>query len=101
MNYCGNHPFVLFVSVLCVSCLLFIVLCYLFLYVAFSVCWDLAVDNAVMKYSYYYYNCYYYAVVVVFVSCHRPFLPGTPLEPTVIPNAHASSFTLQYFSYYM
>ena len=31
------------------------------------------------------------------VSCHRPFLPGTPLEPVVIPTAQASSFTLQYF----
>jgi len=35
------------------------------------------------------------------VSCHRPFLPGTPLEPAVIPTAHASSFTLQYFPYYV
>ena len=31
------------------------------------------------------------------VSCHRPFLPGTSLEPAVFPTAHASSFTLQYF----
>ena len=31
------------------------------------------------------------------VSCHRPFLPGTSLEPAVIPAAQASSFTLQYF----
>jgi len=35
------------------------------------------------------------------VSCHRPFLPGTSLEPTVIPNAQASSFTLQYFPYHV
>ena len=34
------------------------------------------------------------------VSCHRPFVPGTSLEPTVIPTAQASSFTLQYFPYY-
>jgi len=42
-------------------------------------------------------------VVVVFVdvSCHRPFLPGNSLEPTVIPTAQASSFTLQYFPYYV
>ena len=33
------------------------------------------------------------------VYCHRPFLPGTSLEPAVIPTAHASSFTLQYFPY--
>jgi len=31
------------------------------------------------------------------VSCLRPFLPGTSLEPAVIPTAQAPSFTLQYF----
>jgi len=53
---------------------------------------------------YYYY--YYYVVVVVVdddvvvvVSCHRPFLPGTSLEPTAIPTAQASSFSLKYFPY--
>ena len=35
------------------------------------------------------------------VSCHKPFLPGTSLEPAVIPTAHASSFTLQYFPHYV
>ena len=35
------------------------------------------------------------------ISCHRPFLPGTSLEPAVIPTAQASSFTLQYFPYYV
>ena len=35
------------------------------------------------------------------VSCHRPFLPGISLEPAVIPTAEASSFTLQYFPYYV
>jgi hypothetical protein len=40
-------------------------------------------------------------VVVVVVFCHRPFLPGTSLEPAVIPTAQASSFTLQYFPYYV
>ena len=29
------------------------------------------------------------------------FLPGTSLEPAVIPTAQASSFTLQYFPYYV
>jgi hypothetical protein len=43
----------------------------------------------------YYYYYYYY------VSCHRPLLPGNSLEPTVIPTAQASSFTLQYFPYYV
>jgi hypothetical protein len=40
-----------------------------------------------------------FAVLVV-VSCHRSFLPGTSLEPTVIPTTQASSFRLQYFAYY-
>jgi len=35
------------------------------------------------------------------VSCHRSFLPGTSLEPAVIPTAQASSFTLQYLPYYV
>ena len=35
------------------------------------------------------------------VSCHRPFLPGTSLEPAVIPTAQASSITLRYFPYYV
>jgi hypothetical protein len=39
---------------------------------------------------------YYY-----YVSCHRLILPGNSLEPTVIPTAQASSFTLQYFPYYV
>ena len=29
------------------------------------------------------------------------FSPGNSLEPTVIPTAQASSFTLQYFPYYV
>ena len=35
------------------------------------------------------------------VSCQRHFVPGTSLEPAVIPTAHASSFTLQNFPYYV
>jgi len=35
------------------------------------------------------------------VSCHRPFLPSSSLEPAMIPTAQASSFTLQYFPYYV
>ena len=34
-------------------------------------------------------------------SCHSPFLPGTSLEQAVVSIAHASSFTLQYFPYYV
>jgi hypothetical protein len=40
-------------------------------------------------------------VVVVVVSCHGLFLAGTSLEPAVTPTAQASSFTLQYFPYYV
>ena len=40
-------------------------------------------------------------IIIVVVSCHSPFLPGTSLEPAVIPTAQASSFTLQYFPYYV
>jgi len=48
-----------------------------------------------VDYYYYYYYYYYY------VSCHRPVLPGNSLEPAVILTAQASSFTLQYFPYYV
>jgi hypothetical protein len=37
-------------------------------------------------------------VVVVVTAC---FLPGTSLELAVTPTAQASSFTLQYFPYYV
>jgi len=40
-------------------------------------------------------------IIIIIISSHRPFLPGTSLEPAVIPTAHASSFTLQYFPYYV
>jgi len=36
---------------------------------------------------------------IVVVSCHRSFLPGTSLEPRVIPTAESSSFRQQYFPY--
>jgi len=35
-------------------------------------------------------------IICIIVSCHRPFLPGTSLEP-VIPTTQSSSFILQYF----
>jgi len=38
---------------------------------------------------------------IIIVPCHMPFVPGTSLEPAVIPIAQASSFTLQYFPYYV
>ena len=38
-------------------------------------------------------------IIIIKVYCYRPFLPGTSLEPAVIPTAQASSFTLQYFPY--
>jgi len=40
-------------------------------------------------------------IIIIIVSCHMPILPGKSLEPTVIPTAQASSFTLQYFPYYV
>jgi hypothetical protein len=40
-------------------------------------------------------------IIIIIVSCHNPFLPSTSLEPAVIPTAQASSFTLQYFPYYV
>ena len=40
-------------------------------------------------------------IIIIDVCCYRPFLPGTSLEPEVIPTAQASSFTLQYFPYYV
>jgi len=40
-------------------------------------------------------------IIIIIVSCHRPFLPGTFLEPAVIPTAQTSSFTLQNFPYYV
>jgi hypothetical protein len=40
-------------------------------------------------------------IIIINVSCHRPFLRGTSLEPAVIPTAQASSFTLQYFPCYV
>jgi hypothetical protein len=49
------------------------------------------------KHYYYYYYYYYY----MDVSFHRPILPDTSLEPAVISTAQASSFTLQYFPYYV
>jgi len=41
-------------------------------------------------------------IIIIDVSCHRPFFPVLlSLEPAVIPTAHASTFTLQYFPYYV
>ena len=40
-------------------------------------------------------------IICIIISCHRAFLPGTSLEPAVIPNAQASSLKLRYFPYYV
>ena len=42
-------------------------------------------------------------IIIIQYICllSQAFLPGTSLEPAVIPTAHASSFTLQYFPYYV
>ena len=59
-------------------------------------------DERVVKYNtkerkekYYYYYC------TIWMSLSQAFLPGTSVEPAVIPTAQASSFTLQYFPYYV
>ena len=46
-------------------------------------------------------NRYYYYYTICMSLVTVPFLPGTSLEPAVIPTAQASSFTLQYFPYYV
>lgn len=38
---------------------------------------------------------------VIIVSCHRPFLHGVSVEPTVIPITQTSSFRLEYCPYYV
>jgi len=42
-------------------------------------------------------------IIIIQYVCllSQAFLPGNSLEPAVIPTAHASSFTLQYFPYYV
>ena len=43
------------------------------------------------------------SIIIIRYVCllSQAFLPGTSLEPAVIPIAQASSFTLQYFPYYV
>ena len=53
-----------------------------------------AVDDITIGITYYYYY-------MIWILLSQTFLPGTSLEPAVIPTAQASSFTLQYFPYYM
>ena len=42
-------------------------------------------------------------IIIIGYGCllSHAFLPGTSLEPPVIPTAQVSSFTLQYFPYYV
>jgi hypothetical protein len=40
-------------------------------------------------------------IIVRYGCLSQAFLPSTSLEPAVIPTAQASSFTLQYFPYYV
>ena len=44
-----------------------------------------------------------FIIIIIRYVCllSQAFLPGTSLEPAVIPTAQASSFTLQYFPYYV
>ena len=45
-------------------------------------------------------NC---VIIIIWYICllSQAFLPGTSLEPAVIPTTQVSSFTLQYFPYYV
>jgi len=45
----------------------------------------------------------HYDIIIIRYGCllSQAFLPGTSLEPAVIPTTQASSFTLQYFPYYV
>ena len=45
----------------------------------------------------------FFIIIIIRHVCllSQAFLPGTSLEPAVIPTAQASSFTLQYFPYYV
>ena len=63
--------------------------------------WMLAetlVTSCFCRCYYYNYYCYYYTICM---SLSQAFLSGTSCEPAVIPTAQASSFTLQYFPYYV
>ena len=42
-------------------------------------------------------------IIIIQYVCllSQAFLPGTSLEPAVMPTVQASSFTLQYFPYYV
>jgi len=88
-----------------------LVSCVSFLY-SFAVCVCLSVVCVIghlafdsdTYYYYYYYYCYYYYYYyyyTIWMSLSQAFLPGTSLESAVIPTAQASSFTLQYFPYYV
>jgi len=51
------------------------------------------------SFGWYYYHHHHHHHTV---SCHIYSLPATsPLQPTAIPNAHGSSFTLKHFPYYV
>ena len=44
---------------------------------------------------------HYYYYYTIWMSLVTGISPGTSLESAVIPTAHASSFTLMYFPYYV
>jgi len=48
------------------------------------------------------YNIIIIIIIIQYICLlSQAFLPGTSLEPAVIPTTQASSFTLQYFPYYV
>jgi len=63
--------------------------------------WVVSLTNLLQLCTDFWLKSYIIIIVIKDISCHRPFLPGTSLEPAVIPTTQASSFTLQYFPHYV
>ena len=53
--------------------------------------------------NYMVYKTFIIIIIIIQYVCllSQAFLPGTSLEPAVIPTTQASRFTLQYFPYYV
>ena len=56
-------------------------------------------NNNNYYYCYYYYYIYNYNIIRYVCLLSQAFLPGTSLEPAVIPTAQASSFTYSTFRF--
>ena len=101
----GCCAFKFYSYVFCFTCTIFIIIILLLLLLLSSSSSSSRGCCAFKFYSYVFcFTCtvllllfYYYYLF----SWNRPFLPGTCLEPTVIPTDHVSTFRLQYFPYYV